>query len=196
MSKKHLKIIAVGIVVASLAGMAVFGMSKAYAQSAESSEGTVRILGEQCDVLETRLKIVQNTELAARIKRGRTYDQELMAFMSSFNSRIAANNVDAPELLRIASEIKTATGTSEFGRLYTVYADDLSSAIDSNCGENPQETYGWIEKARADRQALADKVKEIDKLVGEYIVELKKLEKRFTPAINKPDTSAENDETQ
>lgn len=169
--------------------VAVAGFGNAYAQQQTNQSSTsvkVERVQENCDELKGRLRFAQRNELATRISLGRGYDQKILSLVSAFNSRVAANNVDAPEAIRIAAELQEATSALEFGQLYTVYSDDLSEAIASDCENDPAVTYGWIEKARVDREALAENVQETDRLIGEYIAELERLEKRFTPAINKP----------
>lgn len=186
------RLLAMVFVTASLTGMAVFLLSTGpQARAAEPSTGTLQLMQARCDLVETRLSRAVQTETAARVKRGRAYDQELIPYITAFNSRVATHNVDAPELIRIAADLQVAAGPTEFGHLYTVYADDLANAISSDCHENPAETYGWIEKARIDRSAVAEQVQEIDRLIGEYIKELEDLEARFTPAINKPGAETE-----
>lgn len=161
-------------------------LQKAHAQSLdEPTEQQLRLISERCDLVKTRLRSAEKTDAAARIKRGRAYDQELIPYISAFNSRIAINKVDAPELISIAAELQQQAGP-RFGELYTKYADDLEEAIRSDCKDRPEVTYGWIQRARADRAAVAEQVKLIDRLTGRYIDELEKLELRFTPAINKP----------
>lgn len=177
------------LIASGVAGLAMVGgglvFNYVHAQPADANQKRLQIVSERCELLKTRLQSVEKTDTAARIKRGRAYDQELIPYISAFNSRVAVNKVDAPELIRIAADLQEAAG-AQFSRLYTVYADDLENAIRSDCVNSPSETYGWIQKARTDRAAAAQQVTKIDSLIGEYITELKKLERRFTPAINKP----------
>lgn len=184
---KRLKIIAISVVVAGAIGAIGFSFNSMRVHAATPESNKLQLVAAHCDIIQTRLKIAQKTELAARIKRGRAYDQEILAFVAAFNSRVTDSNIDAPRLFEVADELQEAAGPTQFGQLYTVYADDIDSAINSDCESNPAITYGWIEKARVDRAALADQVQEIDQLIGEYIAELEKLEERLSPVINKPE---------
>ncbi len=171
--------------------VAILGVviNSANAQAPTPSRQQLQVVTERCELLKTRLRGVENTDTAARIKRGRAYDQELIPYISAFNSRVAVNKVDAPELIRIAADLQGAVG-QKFSSLYTLYADDLEKALQSDCTTNPAETYGWIQKARVDRLAVAQQVKNIDSLVEEYIKELAALKNDSTPAINKPEEGA------
>lgn len=155
--------------------------------AAEATPERLSVLREQCSVLKTRLTAVQKIEAADRIKRGRAYDQDLLPYISAFNSRVAANQADAPELIRIAAELQRTVGRSQFGSQYSVYTDDLTSAINSDCRNNPEILNDWLDKARLDRATLSATVKKADALVSEYISELEKLEQRYAPVINQPE---------
>ena len=159
------------------------------AHAAEPTPEFLQTVAAQCNALKTRLVKLESVEVAARIKRGRAYDATLMPFITSFNGRVAANQVDAPELITIAAELQKATSQSQFAQQYTTYANDLSEARQNDCKANPGVTYDWIEKARVDRASLSTQVKKIDALIGEYITQLENLEKRYTPVINAPNDS-------
>jgi len=183
--KKYRSHLIISLVIVAAAISAIFGFTSVQAQTSTSTGDTLERVQDRCGMLQTRLRLAQKNDLTIRIQLGRGYDQKILSLISAFNSRVAAENVDAPELIRLGAEIREATDSSEFGQLYTVYADDLTAAIQSDCENSPAVTYGWIEKARVDRAALNEQVDEIDGLISEYITELQKLEKRFTPAINK-----------
>lgn len=182
---KHTKIL-IASLAAGVAIVAGFTVSQIQTHAAEPTSQKLQQVAAQCNIVKTRLDNAIKTETAVRIKHGRGYDRDLLPYISAINNRVRASGADTPELDRITTALQAAAGPDGFGNLYTVYADDLESAGRSNCERNPAETYGWIEKARIDRSAVAAKVEEIDGLIGEYITELKKLEDRFTPAINKP----------
>jgi hypothetical protein len=86
----------------------------------------------------------------------------------------------------LAADLKQETSASNFGLLYTIYSDNLTEAISSNCEVNPGITYAWIEKSRLSKMDLAEQVKKIDTIIADYITELENLKVRYEPAINKP----------
>ncbi len=167
--------------------LSVTSVSFASASTVHASEPTaerLQLIKGRCADLKTRLTSVQKTEAADRIKRGRSYDQDLLPYISAFNSRIATNKVDAPELIRIAADLQDVVGRAQFGSQYSIYTDDLTGAIHSDCQNTPDTMNDWLDKARIDRATLAQSVKQADTLITEYIAELEKLKARYTPVIN------------
>lgn len=152
----------------------------------EPSEARLRAISTGCSLIKARLSSAQKTDLEARIKRGRAYDQELIPYVTAFNSRVAANQVDAPELISAAAALRLAVSQAEFARLYSVYADQINEATRSDCERNPRLTYYAIEQAKLDRKALAAQVQKIDSLISEYIDGLRVIGERIKPVINRP----------
>lgn len=160
-------------------------------QAAEPTPERLQLLRERCNVIKTRLDVIIKNEAADRIRRGRAYDQNLLPYISAFNSRVAGNNVDAPELIRIAAELQELVGRSQFGSQFSIYSDDLNGAVHSDCKANPELLHDWLDKARIDRATLAETIRRSDALISEYIAELEKLEQRYTPVINLPEPTGE-----
>lgn len=171
-----------GIIIGLLASFAgaSFWLAKVYA--AEATLEQQRAIVTRCDQLRVQLGTVQKNETATRVNRGRVYDLEIIPYITAFNSRIAANNVDAPELISTAAQIQA--GVNAYANLFTTYSDDLTTAQRVDCKTKPGEFYDWLEKARADRATLAAQVAHIDQLVAAYTAHLQTLEQRFTPVIN------------
>ncbi len=159
---------------------ASFWLAKAYA--AEATLEQQQAIITRCDQLRVQLGTVQKNETATRVNRGRVYDLEIIPYVVAFNSRIAVNNIDAPELISISAQIQA--GVNAYANLFTTYSDDLTTAQRVDCKTKPSEFYDWLDKARADRATLAAQVARIDQLVAAYTAQLQILEERFTPVIN------------
>jgi len=199
MLAKRLEWLALAVFAVAIVAVSGLAFQAVSAQESEGaapapSEARLKAISSECNLIKTRLRNAQKIDLEARVKRGRAYDQELLPYVTAFNSRVAANQVDAPELISVAAALQTAVSGAEFARLYTTYADQLERAIRTDC-DNPEAMHYAIERARTDRKALMRQVKTIDGLIGDYIEGLGKVEEKFEPAINRPQDNSETTDT-
>ncbi|HEX6462167.1 MAG TPA: hypothetical protein VFZ58_02735 [Candidatus Saccharimonadales bacterium] len=169
-----------------VAGLITTGMAASFwivtAYAAEATLEQQQAIVTRCDQLRVQLGTVQKNETVTRVTRGRVYDLEIIPYVTAFNSRIATNNVDAPELISTAAQIQASVNA--YANQFTTYSDDLTNAQRIDCKTKPGEFYDWLDKARADRATLAAQVAHIDQLVAAYTGQLQVLEQRFTPVIN------------
>ena len=152
-------------------------VARAVDSSNEVTDQKAMAIASHCDQLKNQLDVIQTTETAARINRGRAYDTRVSAQMGAFNSRVAANKVDAPQLISNSAEFQTSL--KQFQDSFSVYTDGLDSAKNTDCESNPRGFYGWISKARVDRAALNGTVTNLDQVLDRYIEELNDLKERY-----------------
>jgi len=157
--------------------VAVSFAAKAVDQADEVSDQKASVIASHCDQLKNQLNVIQTTETAARINRGRAYDTRISAQMAAFNSRVAANKVDAPQLISSSADFQSAL--KQFQNSFSVYTDGIDSAKNTDCESNPRGFYGWISKARVDRATLNGTVTNLDQILDSYIQELTILKERY-----------------
>lgn len=158
------------------------GPSTAQVYAAAATNEQQKVIVTYCDQLRAQIDTIQKNETALRVNRGHIYDLEIIPYITTFNDRITAGKVNAPELISVAGRIRASV--VDYANQFTVYSDDLTRAKRTDCRTKPTEFYDWIDKARADRATLARHVTNIDELLVAYIEELEKLDDRFAPVIN------------
>jgi hypothetical protein len=86
--------------------------------------------------------------------------------MTSFNSRVAENKIDAPELITIASDYQKIW--ESFRAEYSEYDDALTDLTELDCKAEPTTFNDQLVALREKRAALATRVKEFDTLLDRY----------------------------
>ncbi len=129
------------------------------------SDAQLNIIRTNCLSAQISLQHVQESDKLTRINLGNRYET-MLRLMTNFNSRVAQNKVDAPNLITIASDYQNMWDT--FRAEYTTYDDGLSALILLDCRNEPTSFYDQMSSLRAERNGLADKVKQFDGLLDQY----------------------------
>ena len=146
--------------------VAVFSMGGvAFAQTLNLSQDKLDTIKSRCSNSQFALEQIERRDAVSRINRGRAYDQ-LLRQISAFNSRFAYNKISSPDLLQITSDIETAVDS--FRSDYDTYDNDITSALHTDCKNDPRKYYEHIVQARVDRAAIGTQVQVISDLTEKY----------------------------
>lgn len=118
-----------------------------------------------CITAQIGLQHVQESDKLTRINRGFRYES-ILRLMANFNSRVAQNKLNAPDLISVTSEYQK--GWDEFRALYTEYDDELTVLIGMECRNEPTTFNDRLVKLREKRVKLNDGVVTFDGLFDKY----------------------------
>lgn len=125
----------------------------------------LNVIRTNCLNAQINLQHIQESDKRTRISRGSRYET-MLRLMTSFNSRVAQNKVDAPDLITIASDYQK--GWDAFRAEYTTYDDGLTTLIRLDCRNQPTSFYDQMGALRTERNGLEQHVKQFDVLLDRY----------------------------
>lgn len=123
------------------------------------------VIRTNCVNTQVNLQRLQQSEKPTRINRGYLYDT-LLKLMANFNSRVAQNKIDSPELLSITSEYERQL--KSFTATYTKYDESLSTLTSMDCRANPARFNDTLAQTRQLRSSLAQTIDALDTLLSRY----------------------------
>lgn len=129
------------------------------------SDAELDAIRTNCVDAQITLQRVQDSDKLTRINRGYRYEA-LLKLMTSFNSRVAENKIDAPDLISIASEYQK--NWDSFRAEYSDYDDALTALTELDCRAEPTTFHDQLVALREKRVNLANRVKEFDGLLDRY----------------------------
>lgn len=118
-----------------------------------------------CVDAQISLQHLQATDRLTRINRGYRYEA-VLKLMTNFNSRVAENKIDAPELITIASDYQKTW--ESFRSEYTAYYDAMTTLIAVDCKTEPTTFNDQLKALRDKRVGLNNRVKEFENLLDKY----------------------------
>ena len=129
------------------------------------SDAELEAIRTNCVDAQISLQHTQESDKLTRINRGYRYEA-VLKLMASFNSRVAENKIDAPELITIASDYQKTWDS--FRAEYSEYDDALSALMRMDCKGQPTTFHDQLQALRGKRTGLNDRVKEFDTLLDNY----------------------------
>lgn len=129
------------------------------------SDTQLNAIRTNCLNAQINLQHVQESDKLTRINLGNRYET-MLRLMTNFNSRVAQNKVDAPDLITIASDYQKKWDA--FRTDYTTYYDGLTALMLLDCRNQPTSFYDQMSALRAERNGLADSVKQFGTLLDQY----------------------------
>ncbi len=135
------------------------------ADTTPPSEAQVEVIRANCSSAQIGIQRFQQSEKLTRINRGYLYESTLK-LMVKFNSRVALNKIDAPELLTLTSDFEKKLKV--FTALYTEYDDGLSDVVKQGCRDQPVDFYNKLIFTREKRSELATQVQLLAGLLDSY----------------------------
>lgn len=129
------------------------------------SDAELEAIRTNCVDAQIALQHVQESDKLTRINRGYRYEA-ILQLMASFNSRVAENKINAPELITIASDYQKTWDS--FRTEYTEYDDAIASLSKMDCKAEPTTFNDKLGVLREKRTGLSDRVKEFDALLDKY----------------------------
>lgn len=159
-----------------LVGVAVLclGVNTAVlAQSSDIPQDKLNLIQQRCTSSQLALQQIEKRDAVSRINRGRAYDQ-LLRQVSAFNSRLAYNKINAPDLIDLTNQLQNAV--NKFRDNFDQYDTDLSRAQQIDCKTKPADYYNQITKARSDRTVVNEQIKVVSGIMAQYREAVVKLE--------------------
>lgn len=129
------------------------------------SDAELDAIRTNCVDARISLQHTQESDKLTRINRGYRYEA-LLKLITSFNSRVAENKLDAPELITIASDYQK--NWDSFRAEYSEYDDAMTALIQMDCKSQPTTFHDQLVALRGKRAGLNDRVKEFDALLDRY----------------------------
>lgn len=135
------------------------------AETQPLSSSAQQKLRQNCVSAQVSLQRVQQAEKPTRINRGYLYDR-MLKLMTSFNSRVAFNNIDSPELFNITTRYQESL--KSFAAEYTAYDNSLSDLIAFDCAGQPSQFYDTLVETRRLRSEFTKTINTLDSLLNDY----------------------------
>ncbi len=129
------------------------------------SDAELEAIRTNCVDAQIVLQHVQESDRLTRINRGYRYEA-ILQLMASFNSRVAENKLNAPELITIASDYQKTWDS--FRAEYIEYDNAIASLSKMDCKAQPTTFNDQLSTLREKRTSLSGRVKEFDALLDKY----------------------------
>lgn len=129
------------------------------------SDAELDMIRANCVTAQISLQHTQESDKLTRINRGYRYEA-ILNLMTSFNSRVAENKIDAPDLITIASDYQKVWDS--FRAEYSAYDDAMTVLIQMDCKSQPTTFNDQLVTLRDKRTGLSNRVKEFDTLLDKY----------------------------
>ena len=152
----------IGLIAIVIAAVLVPPFVQAEGSLTDSQLETIRT---NCVDAQISMQHVQEADRSTRINRGYRYEA-ILKLMTSFNSRVAENKINAPELITIASDYQKAW--SSFRTEYSAYDDAITKLIQMDCRNQPTTFSDRLGLLYSKRESLNARVKEFDGLLDKY----------------------------
>lgn len=153
------------IVIVAVLVLAVLASPLVRAEGQSLDAAALDAIRTSCVNTQVNLQRLQQSDKPTRINRGYLYDT-LLKLMANFNSRVAQNKIDSPELLSITSEYERQL--KSFTATYTKYDESLSALTSMDCRANPERFSDTLATAQQLRSSLAQTVDALDTLLDRY----------------------------
>ncbi len=129
-----------------------------------SSAGALRILTEKqiediassCQSAQVELNSLHNGDALMRANLGQQYESILNDLIVPFNSRLANNDIDNSQLIKLSGDYRKALDSLR--EAYSQYERVTRSTMEMNCKEQPVEFYESVEEVRKSRSKLHKRV--------------------------------------
>lgn len=149
-----------------LVALAIVVLASPFARAEGSlSDAQLEAIRTNCVDAQISLQHAQGADKLTRINRGYRYEA-ILKLMASFNSRVAENKIDAPELITIASDYQKTW--ESFRSEYSEYDDAMTALIQVDCKTEPTTFNDQLVALRGKRTGLNNRVNEFETLLNEY----------------------------
>lgn len=129
------------------------------------TDAQLRAIEANCVDAQINIQRVQEADKLTRINRGYLYDSTLK-LMVNFNSRVAQNKLDAPELISITSSFTKTL--DDFRATFTTYDDTLTQLTHLECYKQPTTFNDILTSARESRKVLSMHIRDFELLLNRY----------------------------
>ena len=145
------------------------------------SDEHARYVAANCAEARTSLTRIHRNDTSLRLDRGRQFEFISSKLMARLNGRLALNQFDAGELVSITS--KYSQSVDKFRDAYYEYETKLSQVLRIDCQDDPIAFYEGVQDTREKRQAVLDRVTEVNNLADDYYEEFNQLRSEYRMAV-------------
>jgi hypothetical protein len=153
--------------VATVLASVVF-LTRVSADGSPTTDAQLTRIRTNCVSAKNRLNQVHAADGLLRVNRGQIYESMTTKLMSRFNNRVSTNNFDASALVTITNNYNSALAT--FRTDYITYEQQLSSAMQIDCTNEPISFYDAIATARISRSQVHTDVIMLHQYIDSYAV--------------------------
>lgn len=129
------------------------------------SDAQLNAIRTNCVDAQISLQHLQANDRLTRINRGSRYES-ILKLMSSFNSRVVENKLDASNLIGIANDYQKTW--ESFRSEYTAYYDAMTTLIEVDCKTEPTTFNDKLVELRQKRTGLNARVNQFEALLDKY----------------------------
>lgn len=165
MKRRLLQPLLLGVILLAIVPFTSYSL--AGAQTTVSDEAHLEKIRQNCVAAQGSMQRVRQSDVATRINFGRAYDSLTTQLITPFNTRAVTHQSSSAPLLTEQTTALTIK-VEAFRDDYVEYIDALNRAINMNCQDRPADFYTATEQAHDLREQLANDVKELKKITGDY----------------------------
>lgn len=149
--RKHFVVTAALVLVS---GMGVFGVlsQTAHGDDTVITDDQIQVIKSRCTDIQATLNQLHQNDALLRVNRGAVYQAISDKLMVPLNQRIASNQLDGGDLVKITAEYNGAY--QQFYNAFKDYDTSLTSAMGIDCTKQPTTFYSQLNDARSKRLAL------------------------------------------
>ncbi|HUC96383.1 MAG TPA: hypothetical protein VMR16_01830 [Candidatus Saccharimonadales bacterium] len=159
------KVLSVGLVLAVL----IFSTALIKMVSAQSDEPTnaqIQLVRANCLTLKSTLNQLHASDALLRVNMGQSYESLSIKLMSGFNDRIANNNLNNDTLASTTNSYNSAL--NDFRTDYQTYEEQMSSALNIDCTNQPSSFYDAVSLARTYRDRVHVDIVNLNQFITQY----------------------------
>jgi hypothetical protein len=136
-----------------------------FALAANLTDEQKEKITENCQVAQSTLQRIGNSDTTARINRGRDYDQ-VLKLLYAMNTRVSSNNITEPRLTELTKQFEEKL--ADFRSNYNKHNDNLKSTYEMNCSRNVNTFYDNLNKTRDSRAVINADIVGLDTIIDNY----------------------------
>jgi len=176
-SKKGLSIILIlAVLVCSTAVIKIVS-----AQSSEPTDAQIQLVRETCLSLKTTINQLHASDALLRVNMGELYESISIKLMSGFNGRVANNNLNNNSLVTTTNSYNSLL--DKFRADYQTYEEQLSSAINIDCNNQPADFYTAVALARTYRDQVHNDILGLNQAIDNYQSNLNQFEQDYSLSL-------------
>jgi len=164
MMRKSRRLIILGLLVTAVMSAILLGTVSA--EEPPTTDAQISRIRTNCSAVKNTLTQLHVNDALLRVNRGQLYESIATKLMSSFNSRVSGNSLDASGLVIITSSYNNTLNT--FRTDYQAYEIQLSAALRIDCTKEPVAFYDSVAAARTKRTHVHNDVLALNQSIYDY----------------------------
>lgn len=163
--KKRLIVTAALVLVFGTGILGVFTRT-AHGDDSVITDDQIQVIKSRCTDIQATLNQLHQNDALLRVNRGAVYQAISDKLMVPLNQRIASNQLDGGDLVRITADYNGAY--QHFYNAFKDYDTALTNAMGIDCTKQPTTFYSQLNDARAKRLTLQAASQRLVQLAANY----------------------------